>query len=61
LSFVAHARIHKQIVWAIYDWRTLVIMGDVLTNFDGELGEAVATVIQASSEGHRGIIWLSLG
>jgi hypothetical protein len=37
----------RQIVWSIYNGRTLVILGDVLTNFDGELGEAVATLIHA--------------
>jgi hypothetical protein len=37
----------RQIVWSIYNGRTLVILGDVLTNFDGELGEAVTTLIHA--------------
>ena len=37
----------RQIVWSIYNGRTLVILGDVLTNFDSELGEAVATLIHA--------------
>ncbi|HEY5742543.1 MAG TPA: hypothetical protein VIS99_08375, partial [Terrimicrobiaceae bacterium] len=37
----------RQIVWSIYNGRTLVNLGDVLTNFDGELCEAVATLIYA--------------
>jgi hypothetical protein len=37
----------RQIIWSIYNARTLVILGDVLTNFDDELGEAVATLIHA--------------
>jgi hypothetical protein len=37
----------RQIVWSIYNERTLVILGEVLTNFDGELGEAVSTLIHA--------------
>jgi Family of unknown function (DUF6130) len=37
----------RQIVWSIYNGRTLVNLGDVLTNFDGELCEAVATLNHA--------------
>ena len=37
----------RQIVWSIYNGRTLVILGDVLANFDSELGEAVATLMHA--------------
>jgi hypothetical protein len=37
----------RQIVWSIYNGRALVNLGDVLTNFDGELCEAVATLNHA--------------
>lgn len=37
----------RQIVWSIYNGRTLVNLGDVLTNFDGEQCEAVATLNHA--------------
>ena len=41
----------RQIVWSIYNASTLVALGDVLTNFDTELGSAVATLIHAKLAG----------
>lgn len=37
----------RQIIWSIYNGSTLVALGDVLTNFDTNLGGAVAKVISA--------------
>ena len=37
----------RQIIWSIYNGSTLVALGDVLTNFDTDLGGAVAKVINA--------------
>lgn len=37
----------RQIIWSIYNGSTLVALGDVLTNFDTDLGGAVAKVISA--------------
>jgi hypothetical protein len=41
----------RQIVWSIYNASTLVALGDVFTNFDTELGGAVATLIRAKLAG----------
>ena len=41
----------RQIVWSIYNASTLVALGDVLTNFDSELGAAVAKLINAKLAG----------
>lgn len=37
----------RQIIWSMYNGSTLVALGDVLTNFDTDLGGAVAKVINA--------------
>lgn len=37
----------RQIIWSIYNGSTLVALGDVLTNFDTDLGGAVAKIINA--------------
>lgn len=37
----------RQIIWSMHNASTLVALGDVLTNFDTELGGAVAKVITA--------------
>lgn len=41
----------RQIVWSIYNTRTLLALGDVLTNFDADFGEAVAVLIRAKLAG----------
>lgn len=41
----------RQIVWSMYNASTLVALGDVLTNFDAELGGAVAKLISAKLAG----------
>lgn len=41
----------RQIVWSIYNGSTLLALGDVLTNFDSEFGEAVAVLIRAKLAG----------
>lgn len=41
----------RQIVWSTYNGSTLLALGDVLTNFDSEFGEAVAVLIRAKLAG----------
>ncbi len=41
----------RQIIWSMHNGWTLVALGDVLTNFDAELGGAVAKVINAKLAG----------
>lgn len=41
----------RQIVWSIYNASTLVALGDVLANFDADLGDAVATLLRAKLAG----------
>lgn len=41
----------RQIVWSIYNGSTLLALGDVLTNFDSDHGEAVAVLIRAKLTG----------